>query len=78
MREHTWVFSSFVSVDEARYENDEGEQRYGAHEPDEPALVRDAAVNTGQTCGTQNILLTLAENTWRYERQLSRMEMCGY
>lgn len=57
MWENTWVLSAFVSVHKAGYEHRESEQSYGAHEPDEPSLVGDAAMNTGQTCERQNIHL---------------------
>lgn len=77
--ENTWVLSSFISVHKAGYEHRESEQSYGAHESDEPSLVGDASMNTGQTCERQNIhlpthiwhilrtfhwMLTSTENIW--------------
>lgn len=37
----TWVFPSFVPLDEADDEEDQDEQRDGTHEADEPSLSGD-------------------------------------
>lgn len=67
----TWVLSSFVPVHEAGDEDDEREQGHGTHQSDEPALVGDAAVDAGQTWGTQAFVHKLwidlplhPEDTW--------------
>lgn len=43
----TWIFASFVPLDEADYEKDQDEESYGAHQPDKPALGGDVHLSAG-------------------------------
>lgn len=45
----TWIFSTFVPLDEAHDEQDQDEERDGAHQPDEPSLSGDVHLPVG--CG---------------------------
>lgn len=47
----TWIFASFVPLDEAHDEQDQDEERDGAHQPDEPPLSGDVHLPAGCSWG---------------------------
>lgn len=47
----TWIFASFVPLDEAHDEQDQDEERDGAHQPDEPPLSGNVHLPAGCSWG---------------------------
>lgn len=47
----TWIFASFVPLDEAHDEQDQDKERDGAHQPDEPPLSGNVHLPAGCSCG---------------------------
>lgn len=43
----TWIFPASAPLNEADYQEDENQESYGTHQPDEPALRRDVHVILG-------------------------------
>ena len=50
----TWIFATFVPLDEAHNEEDQDEEGDGTHESDKPALGGDVDLSAGHGCtGTE-------------------------